>query len=105
MGLKSEPAYMGRAKSFMAGGFALMAFVGALALGTASAPALGGISWVMVTAGAAGVVYVIGVAAVTALVGLRAPTVRTLRPATISAHSGGHPRTPGPGDRPRSTAR
>jgi hypothetical protein len=103
--LTSEPAYMARAKSLTAGGFALMAFVCALALGTASAPALGGISWVMVTAGAAGVVYVIGVAAVTALVGLRPPTVRTLRPATVSSHSGGHPRTPGLGDRSRSSGR
>src|SRR5919198_1363441 len=56
--LRTEPAYLGRAKSFMAGGFALLAFVFALAAGTAGAPALGGLSWVMVTAGAAGVVYV-----------------------------------------------
>ena len=46
--------YLARAKSLMAGGFALLAFVAALAAGTASAPALGGLSWVMVTAGAAG---------------------------------------------------
>jgi hypothetical protein len=72
--LKSEPVYLGRAKSLMAGGFALMAFVCALALGTASAPALGGLSWVMVTAGAAGVVYVLGVAIVTAVVDVRAHT-------------------------------
>ena len=95
--LKSEPAYMGRAKSLMAGGFALMAFVCALALGTAGAPALGGISWVMVTAGAAGVVYVVGAAAVTALVDLRTAhaTRDLLQPATVMS----------PGDRGRSTAR
>lgn len=92
--LKSEPTYLGRAKSFIAGGFALMAFVCALALGTASAPALGGLSWVMVTAGAAGVVYVGGAAAVTALVGLRAHEA-PLRPATITTR----------GDRLHSTGR
>jgi hypothetical protein len=91
--LKSEPAYMGRAKSLMAGGFALMAFVCALAVGTASAPALGGLSWVMVTAGAAGVVYVIGVGIVTALVDLR-HTTRPV-PATVMSR----------GDRLRSTGR
>jgi uncharacterized membrane protein YdcZ (DUF606 family) len=92
--LKSEPVYLGRAKSFIGGGFALMAFVCALALGTASAPALGGLSWVMVTAGAAGVVYVTGAAAVTALVGLRSHEP-PLRPATITT----------PGDRLRSSGR
>jgi hypothetical protein len=91
--LKTEPAYMGRAKSLMAGGFALMAFVCALAVGTASAPALGGLSWVMVTAGAAGVVYVIGVGIVTALVDLRHSTHTV--PATVMT----------PGDRLRSTGR
>jgi hypothetical protein len=92
--LKSEPAYMGRAKSLMAGGFALMAFVCALALGTATAPALGGLSWVMVTAGAAGVVYVVGVAVVTAVVDVRTHSARTLPVAVISR-----------GDRPHSTGR
>lgn len=86
--LKSEPAYMRQAKSLIAGGFALMAFVCALAVGTASAPALGGISWVMVTAGSAGVVYVVGAAMVTALVDLRTHTDRTLRPATVTTRGG-----------------
>jgi hypothetical protein len=81
--LRTEPTYLGRAKSFMAGGFALLAFVFALAAGTASAPALGGLSWVMVTAGAAGVVYVAGAVVVAALVDLRAPAHRGLRPATL----------------------
>lgn len=87
----------------MAGGFALLAFVCALAVGTAGAPALGGVSWVMVTAGAAGVVYVVGAALVTALVDVRTHAGRTLRPATVIAHSGGHPRIPGshPGGHPR----
>jgi hypothetical protein len=91
--LKSEPAYMPRAKSFMAGGFALLAFVCALAIGTASAPALGGLSWVMVTAGAAGVVYVVGVGLVTAVVDLR-HSPRPL-PATVMTR----------GDRLRSSGR
>ena len=94
--IRSEPAYMGRAKSLIAGGFALMAFVCALAVGTAGAPALGGLSWVMVTAGAAGVVYVAGAAAVTALVDVRGHSSRTLRPVTVIAPRGG---------RSRSTAR
>lgn len=93
--LKSEPAYLGRAKSYMAGGFALMAFVCALALGTASAPALGGLSWVMVTAGAVGVVYVVGVAAVNALVDVRAHSARALPVAAVLSR----------GDRPHSTGR
>jgi hypothetical protein len=92
--LKSEPEYLGRAKSFMAGGFALMAFVCALAVGTASAPALGGLSWVMVTAGAAGVVYVVGVGLVTAVVDLRTHSTRALPIAVMSR-----------GDSPRSTGR
>ena len=91
--LKSEPTYLGRAKSLMAGGFALMAFVCALAVGTASAPALGGLSWVMVTAGAAGVVYVVGVGIVTALVDLRHSTPAV--PATVMTR----------GDRLHSTGR
>ena len=86
---------MGRAKSLMAGGLALMAFVCALAVGTAGAPALGGLSWVMVTAGAAGVVYVAGAAAVTALIDVRTHSARSLHPATITARGG----------RSRSTAR
>jgi len=94
--LRTEPTYLGRAKSFMAGGFALLAFVFALAAGTASAPALGGLSWVMVTAGAAGVVYIGGAVVVAALVDLRAPTHRGLHPAALV--------TP-PGDTRRSTAR
>ena len=87
---------MGRAKSLVAGGFALLAFVCALAVGTAGAPALGGLSWVMVTAGAAGVVYVAGAAFVTALVDVRAHSSRALHPATVIA-----PR----GDRSHSTGR
>jgi hypothetical protein len=94
--LRTEPTYLRRAKSLMAGGFALLAFVTALAVGTAGAPALGGVSWVMVTAGAAGVVYIGGAIIVAAFVGLRAPAHRTLRPATVLS-----PR----GDSPRSTAR
>jgi hypothetical protein len=80
----------------MAGGFALLAFVAALAAGTAGAPALGGISWVMVTAGAAGVVYVAGAVLVAALVDLRAHSTRALHPATItSIPRGGRPRSSG----------
>ena len=94
--LRTEPTYLGRAKSFMAGGFALLAFVFALAAGTASAPALGGLSWVMVTAGAAGVVYIGGAVVVAALVDLRAHSHRGLHPATLVT-----PR----GDTRRSTAR
>jgi len=85
--LKTEPTYLGRAKSFMAGGFALLAFVFALAAGTASAPALGGLSWVMVTAGAVGVVYVGGAVIVAALVDVRAHT-HGLRPATLVSPPG-----------------
>jgi len=88
--------YLARAKGLMAGGFALLAFVAALAAGTAGAPALGGISWVMVTAGAAGVVYVAGTVLVTVLFDLRAQTGRGLHPATVVS-----PR----GDSPRSSAR
>ena len=93
--LRSEPTYLGRAKGFIAGGFALMAFVFALAAGTASAPALGGLSWVMVTAGAAGVVYVAGAVVVAALVDVR-HAHGGLSPATVVT-----PR----GDTPRSTVR
>ena len=96
MTLRTEPTYLGRAKSLVAGGFALLAFVAALAAGTAGAPALGGISWVMVTAGAAGVVYVGGAVLVAAFVDLRAQTPRPLRPAVVLT-----PR----GDRPSSRAR
>lgn len=85
MMLRSEPAYMGRAKNLMAGGFALLAFVVALGAGTAGAPALGGLSWVMVTAGAAGVVYLAGAVMVTALVDARATHApRDLRPLTVT---------------------
>jgi hypothetical protein len=94
--IRTEPTYLGRAKNLMAGGFALLAFVFALAAGTASAPALGGLSWVMVTAGAAGVVYVAGAVVMAMLVEVRSEPHRTLRPATIVT-----PR----GDTPRSTVR
>jgi hypothetical protein len=87
--------HLARAKSLMAGGFALLAFVAALAVGTASAPALGGLSWVMVTAGAAGVVYVAGAAVVAAAVDLRPGSHHALRPATVATSRG---------DRLRSTA-
>lgn len=80
----------------MAGGFALLAFVVALAVGTVESPALGGLSWVMVTAGAGGVVYVAGAVLVAAAVDLRAHFGKRLRPATVVT-----PR----GDRPRSTGR
>jgi hypothetical protein len=72
----------------MAGGFALLAFVLALAAGTVSAPALGGLSWLMVTAGAAGIVYVGGAVIVAAFVDLRARSHQGLRPATIVTHRG-----------------
>jgi hypothetical protein len=96
--LRSEPTYLGRAKGLIAGGFALLGFVLALAVGTAGAPALGGVSWVMVTAGAAGVVYVGGAVLVAAFVGLRlrTHTPRQMEPAIVLS-----PR----GDRPRSTVR
>lgn len=77
----------------MAGGFALLAFVAALAVGTAGAPALGGVSWVMVIAGAAGAVYLAGAALVTLLVDLRTPSGRDLRPATVLSPRGGSPRS------------
>jgi hypothetical protein len=93
--LRTEPTYLGRAKSFMAGGFALLAFVFALAAGTAGAPALGGLSWVMVTAGAAGVVYIGGAVIVAALVDLRAHAHRSLHPATVVTPPGGRPRSTG----------
>lgn len=92
--IRTEPTYLGRAKSLIAGGFALLAFVFALAAGTASAPALGGLSWVMVTAGAAGVVYVGGAVLVAAFVGARSH--QGLHPATVVSHQG---------DTRRSTAR
>ena len=92
--IRTEPTYLGRAKSLVAGGFALLAFVFALAAGTASAPALGGLSWVMVTAGAAGIVYVGGAVLVAALVGARSH--QGLHPATVVTH---------PGDTRRSTGR
>jgi hypothetical protein len=94
--LKTEPTYLGRARSLIAGGFALLSFVAALAVGTAGAPALGGISWVMVTAGAAGVVYVGGAILVAAFVDLRSHQHRHLRPAVVLT-----PRGP----RPHSSAR
>lgn len=102
--LRTEPArgfggvprneLLGRAKSFIAGGFALLAFVFALAAGTASAPALGGLSWVMVTAGAAGIVYVGGAVIVATVVDLRARSHQVLHPAVVS-HRGGSRRSTG----------
>lgn len=89
--IRTEPTYLGRAKSFIAGGFALLAFVFALAAGTSSAPALGGLSWLMVTAGAAGLVYVGGAVLVAAF----ARPQQGLRPAVVNHR----------GDTPRSTAR
>jgi hypothetical protein len=86
---------LARARSLMAGGFALLAFVAALAVGTASAPALGGLSWVMVTAGAAGLVYVAGAVLVATLMELRAHPARGLRPATVISPRGGRPRSSG----------
>jgi hypothetical protein len=91
----------------MAGGFALLAFVAALAVGTAGAPALGGLSWVMVTAGAAGVVYAGGAVLVATLVDLRTHAHRGLRPATVTSHPSGtppYPRAPR-GDTSRSSGR
>jgi hypothetical protein len=79
----------------MAGGFALLAFVAALAVGTASAPALGGFSWVMVTAGAAGVVYVTGAVLVGALLAGRAQPHHGLRPVTVISARGGRLRSSG----------
>ena len=86
--LRTESTYLARAKNLMAGGFALLAFVTALAIGTAGAPALGGLSWVMVTAGAAGVVYVGGAFVVAMFVAVRTPAHRTLRPATVMSPRG-----------------
>lgn len=79
----------------MAGGFALLAFVAALAVGTASAPALGGFSWLMVTAGAAGVVYATGAVLVAALLDGRAHPHHGLRPAPVVSARGGRPRSSG----------
>jgi hypothetical protein len=93
--IRTEPTYLGRAKSFIAGGFALLAFVFALGAGTASAPALGGLSWLMVTAGAAGVVYVGGAVIVAAFTHPGARSHQALRPAVVSHR----------GDTPRSTVR
>lgn len=93
--VRSEANYLGRAKSFMAGGFALLAFVFALAAGTASAPALGGLSWVMVMAGAAGIVYVGGAVLVAAFVGGRTPAHADLRPATVMSPRGDTARSSG----------
>jgi hypothetical protein len=93
--LRTEATYLGRAKSFMAGGFALLAFVFALAAGTAGAPALGGLSWVMVTAGAVGVVYVGGAVIVAVLVDLQTHTHRGLHPVTVVTPRGDRPRSSG----------
>jgi hypothetical protein len=93
--LKSEPEHMRRAKGLMGGGFALLAFVVALAVGTAQSPALGGISWVMVTVGAGGVVYVASAVLISAL-DTWSQSARRLRPATVVTARG---------DRPHSTGR
>ena len=92
MDARTEPNYLARAKNFMAGGFALLAFVAALAAGTAGAPAFGGLSWVMVTAGALGVVYVTG-AALVGLLELRQEPP-PLRPIVVNSR-GGTPRSSG----------
>jgi hypothetical protein len=86
--------YLARAKSLMAGGFALLAFVAALAAGTAGAPAFGGLSWVMVTAGSLGAVYVVGAVLVAALVEMRTHQAGPLHPATVNSR-GGRPRSSG----------
>jgi hypothetical protein len=88
--------YLARAKCLMAGGFALLGFVAALAVGTAGAPAFGGLAWVMVSAGAIGLVYVAGAALAATLVDLRTHAGRGLHPATVLSSRG---------DRPRSTGR
>jgi hypothetical protein len=93
--LRTEPTYLGRARGLIAGGFALLAFVFALGAGTASAPALGGLSWVMVTAGAAGVVYVGGAVIVDAFVDVRTRSHLGLRPATVVSHQGDTHRSSG----------
>ena len=87
MDARTQPNYLARAKSYMAGGLALLAFVVALAAGTAGAPAFGGLSWLMVTAGALGVVYVAGATIAAAVVGAHGPAAR-LRPAVVSSRDG-----------------
>lgn len=93
--LRCEPENMRRAKNFMGGGFALLAFVVALAVGTAQSPALGGISWMIVTVGAGGVVYVAGAVLGAAAVDLRSHFARRLRPATVMSSRGDRPRSIG----------
>jgi uncharacterized membrane protein YdcZ (DUF606 family) len=88
----SQPNYLARAKSLMAGGFALLAFVAALAAGTAGAPAFGGLSWVMVTAGALGVVYVAGAVLMASVVEMR-HAARSLHPAPVVTHRTARPRS------------
>jgi hypothetical protein len=85
---RRPPTHLAKAKGLMAGGCALLAFVAALAVGTAGAPAFGGLSWVMVTAGALGVVYVTG-AAILGAFELREEPPR-LRPAVVNARGGSH---------------
>jgi hypothetical protein len=87
--------YLARAKRGIASGLALLGFVAALAAGTAGAPALGGFSWVMVMAGAAGVVYVAGAVFMAALLDLRAASGRHLHPATVTSPRGGRLRSSG----------
>jgi hypothetical protein len=84
---RTEPNHLARAKGLIAGGSALLAFVAALAAGTAGAPALGGISWLMVAAGALGVVYVAGAVLVAALAEMRTHTP-PLRPVLVSSRDG-----------------
>ena len=84
---KTQPNYLARAKSYMVGGSVLLAFVAALAAGTAGAPAFGGLSWLMVTAGALGVVYVAGTVLVAAVIGAHGPASR-LRPAVVNSRDG-----------------
>jgi|SRR5947209_17549762 len=100
MNAPTQPNYLARAKSLMAGGFALLAFVTALAAGTAGAPAFGGLSWVMVTAGALGVVYVVGAVFMAGLVEMRhaARTLHpgpVLHPAPVVTTRGGRPHSSG----------
>jgi len=94
MNARTAPNYLARAKNLMAGGFALLAFVAALAAGTAGAPAFGGLSWVMVTAGALGVVYVAGAVCMAGIVEMRHAT-RGLHPAPVVTTRGGSPRSSG----------
>jgi len=94
MEARTQPNYLDRARTYIVGGLVLLGFVAALAAGTAGAPAFGGLSWLMVMAGALGVVYVAGAAIASAIVGLHGPGPR-LRPVVVSSRD----------DRLRSTGR